>query len=164
MMPFSKEQAKPFREALLDDQSRHDLAALLKKHAPGKVRYTLPALYAIGDIDWALRGRSYWAHDDPRRRQRTTAGRRRAREASMGAARFKADAQLRLIALPTLGVHVPGIEHWVQWDVRYRKVDSDMLTPVGELIARRPWARSRKPPYSPEGTMSRSGKHGSRWP
>ncbi|RGP76035.1 trna -lysidine synthase [Fusarium longipes] len=35
--------------------------------------------------------------------------------------------QLTLLALPTLGIHVPGLERWVKYDVRYKKVDVTLL-------------------------------------
>ncbi|XEV01928.1 hypothetical protein FSHL1_007215 [Fusarium sambucinum] len=35
--------------------------------------------------------------------------------------------QLTLVALPTLGIHVPGLERWVKYDVRYKKVDVTLL-------------------------------------
>ncbi len=148
VMPFSEEHAKPFREALLDDRSRHELAALLKKHAPGKVRYTLPALYVAGDLEWALRGHRYWARKTP-----TEDGYgEKERLLPMDweerlhweLARFDSDRQLRLIALPTLGVHMPGIEHWVQWEVRYRKLEASMVV-SGDRLSDSPWVHPK--PY-----------------
>ncbi|QPC71728.1 hypothetical protein HYE68_002480 [Fusarium pseudograminearum] len=35
--------------------------------------------------------------------------------------------QLTLVALPTLGIHIPGLERWVKYDVRYKKVDVTLL-------------------------------------
>lgn len=32
-----------------------------------------------------------------------------------------------LLALPSLGIHVPGLERWVRYEVRYRKVDTALL-------------------------------------
>lgn len=43
--PFSPEHAKAFRTALPPEQ-RERLEAVLKHYAPGKVRYTLPGIYA----------------------------------------------------------------------------------------------------------------------
>ncbi|KAM0213509.1 hypothetical protein ACHAQI_004154 [Fusarium lateritium] len=34
---------------------------------------------------------------------------------------------LTLLALPTLGIHIPGLERWVKYDVRYKKVDIGLL-------------------------------------
>ncbi|KAK0708949.1 hypothetical protein B0T26DRAFT_742564 [Lasiosphaeria miniovina] len=81
--PFEAEHQKPFRESLADDNVRDRLSRLLKVHAPSKVRYTLPAIYAQAD--------------------------------------------LHLIALPTLGVQLPGVEDWLTWEFRYRKVDVSPL-------------------------------------
>ena len=162
-MPFVLEHAKPFREALLEDHAKDTLAALLKKHAPGKVRYTLPALYAVREIDWALeglpdprRGDAARAADDeeadndaeaalesepevdddlPENNQ--SADRRHV--ASQGKWKGGGLGALRLLALPTLGVHLPGIEHWLQWEVRYRKVDGGLLE--RDDAARGPWNR-----------------------
>lgn len=50
VQPFAKEHGKPLRE-LLDPDDRARLAALLKRYAPGKVRYTLPAIYLEEDLD-----------------------------------------------------------------------------------------------------------------
>ena len=35
--------------------------------------------------------------------------------------------RLTLLALPTLGIHIPGLERWVKYDVRYKKVDVTLL-------------------------------------
>ncbi|CAK7270497.1 hypothetical protein SEPCBS119000_004121 [Sporothrix epigloea] len=201
LQPFDRAHSKPFREALANNaQSLFQLDAFLaalKTHAPGKVRYTLPALYVTSDIDWALAGKPYWPdvhaaeadwaarHEEreltvagdyvgegglsegilagvgdycgdyysnhPPVYRHTGLGRRndlflwerhqrtyeraqyqqRAKEAS-GALQLTRAAELRrpvdrLLALPTLGVHIPGIEDWLQWEVRFRKVDTALL-------------------------------------
>ncbi|KAJ9143290.1 Adenine nucleotide alpha hydrolases-like protein [Pleurostoma richardsiae] len=129
--PFNKEHAKPFREALLDDNERDRLAALLKRHAPGKVRYTLPAIYIASDKDWAVH-----AHTSSRRTgtggQGTTRPLTNTGEDGLEAEDVVATSiggtkkkQARtLVALPTLGVYLPGIDHWLHWEVRYRRVDA----------------------------------------
>ncbi|KAI1343789.1 adenine nucleotide alpha hydrolases-like protein [Xylariaceae sp. FL0016] len=48
--PFSPSHAKAFREALAP-HDREQLEAMLKRYAPGKVRWTLPALYVEDDLD-----------------------------------------------------------------------------------------------------------------
>ncbi|KAK1506041.1 PP-loop family protein [Colletotrichum tamarilloi] len=68
-------------------ERRAEFEGILKRFAPGKVRYTLPALYAVN------------------------------RDEKTG------EEVLRMLALPTLGVGLPGLERWVQYEVRYRKVD-----------------------------------------
>ncbi|KAK1975790.1 PP-loop family protein [Colletotrichum cereale] len=74
-----------------NDDGRARLEGILKRFAPGKVRYTLPALYAV-------------------HRDEETGG-----------------ETLRMLALPTLGVRLPGLERWVEYEFRYRKVDMGLL-------------------------------------
>ncbi|KZL78242.1 PP-loop family protein [Colletotrichum tofieldiae] len=73
------------------DDGRARLEGILKRFAPGKVRYTLPALYAVN------------------------------RDEETG------EEVLRMLALPTLGICLPGLERWVQYEFRYRKVDMGLL-------------------------------------
>ena len=40
---------------------------------------------------------------------------------------LKAQGTMQLLALPTLGVALPGFEDWVGCEVRYRKVDAEVL-------------------------------------
>ncbi|KAF6820365.1 PP-loop family protein [Colletotrichum musicola] len=94
------------REAAEDPRVR--LESVLKRFAPGKVRYTLPALYAVNvDEDTGAE-------------------------------------VLRMLALPTLGVQLPGLERWVRYEVRYRKVDWDLLDHGGEDRTRGGEKRRRK--------------------
>ncbi|KPM45798.1 hypothetical protein AK830_g812 [Neonectria ditissima] len=79
--PFRPEDAKVFRKAL-SPMRRARLEQLLKHYAPGKVRYTLPALYSVE------RQRDHYS-------QHIT-------------------QTLTLLALPTLGIHIPGLERWVR--------------------------------------------------
>ncbi|KAL0940594.1 PP-loop family protein [Colletotrichum truncatum] len=104
--PFSPQHAKAFREGLGGgsssgsnssnkevpaDDARIRFEGILKRFAPGKVRYTLPALYAVN------------------------------RDEETG------QEILRMLALPTLGIQLPGLERWVLCEARYRKVDWDLL-------------------------------------
>ncbi len=156
LQPFDKAHSKPFREALAAGGvtaggAAAAFQATLKAFAPGKVRYTLPALYTSGDISWALDGRPYWPSDEELAGVSVAVA---AGEEEMGlqAARFHWERELRraeqaswphpqqpawrLLALPTLGgVHIPGIEHWLQWEVRYRKVDTALLESSSEATA-----------------------------
>ncbi|CAK7221043.1 hypothetical protein SBRCBS47491_004392 [Sporothrix bragantina] len=199
LQPFDKAHSKPFREALAaNSHSRSQLdtfLATLKAHAPGKVRYTLPALYVTSDITWALEGKGYWPDvkagekewvvRDEKRQQAVAAGdyvgegdlyeaivigttdycdyysthppiyrptglgrrddlfmwerhlrtyeraqyqRRLAESESAPPASSQAKQPVdQLLVLPTLGIHIPGIEDWLQWEVRYRKVDTGLL-------------------------------------
>ncbi|KAG5982353.1 hypothetical protein E4U55_002019 [Claviceps digitariae] len=49
ILPFMPQHAKPFREALDADQHAR-LDQILKYYAPGKTRYTLPALYSVEEV------------------------------------------------------------------------------------------------------------------
>lgn len=148
--PFEARYAKAFRDSLPDGQTRDKLAALLKHHAPGKVRYTLPAIYTGGDHERALR--------EPERRQDTEStglleepeAKKQWREIGVLAQRQEyykirdwekevgiwdvsnatasAKAEKRvLVALPTLGISKPGLSSWIRYDIRYRRVERDTL-------------------------------------
>ncbi|KAF9772251.1 hypothetical protein IL306_010033 [Fusarium sp. DS 682] len=92
--PYQAEYAKAFRKAL-PPLRRARLEKLLKHYAPGKIRYTLPAIYGVE------------RKRDPYSEHITTT--------------------LTLLALPTLGIRIPGLERWVKYDVRYKKVDVSLL-------------------------------------
>lgn len=153
--PFEVEHQKPFREALEDPRARDNLSLLLKRYAPAKVRYTLPALYATDDVTELLAGGAYWPAEPkeetslasqssedneavellPDRFPKYQSEWRKspkAREIFYSRLTWEQERagrrrKLQLIALPTLGVCLPGVEDWVQWDFRYRKVDFDLL-------------------------------------
>ncbi|QPG93717.1 hypothetical protein C2857_001985 [Epichloe festucae Fl1] len=91
ILPLVPQHAKPFRRALPPKQ-RARLEQILKYYAPGKIRYSLPALYSV--------------------------------EASRGE---DANPTLTLLALPSLGIHVPGLERWVKYEARYRWIDAALL-------------------------------------
>ncbi|ERT03435.1 pp-loop family protein [Sporothrix schenckii 1099-18] len=186
LQPFDREHSKPFREALAAGPSGPGrlsaFLATLKTYAPGKVRYTLPAIYASSDVSFALDGGAYWpeasaaenyaeygedgedaedaadavdsageggdakddrvdyASDEPppfrnsghRQFDLFTWERdqRRFEQAHRKAWPDPSRPPGRLLVLPTLGAHIPGIEDWLQWEVRYRKVDRGVLDSV----------------------------------
>jgi tRNA(Ile)-lysidine synthase len=165
--PFMPEHAKPFREALEDDGARAYLAAMLKRYAPGKVRYTLPGIYVVGDDTGVLDGdEEYWKRvpgldrvtydghgqdlpvtaqplpnwvTSPLTSQEVFKLPVDIRGSNKGTLwyhdihweynrRQKAGKHTgRLLALPTLGVQIPGTEKWFQYEIRYRKVDKASL-------------------------------------
>jgi tRNA(Ile)-lysidine synthase TilS/MesJ len=90
--PLHAEYLKPFRMALNPEQ-RARLERLLKYHAPGKVRYTLPAIYSV--------------EPDPEGGESPI---------------------MTLLALPSLGIHIPGMERWIRYELRYRHVDLSLLS------------------------------------
>lgn len=92
VLPFLPSSAKPFRMAL-PPRDRANLEKILKHYAPGKVRYSLPALYSVEETG-----------DDQNPKQILT-----------------------LLALPTLGIHVPGLERWVKYEARYKNIDISLL-------------------------------------
>ncbi|KAF4976561.1 hypothetical protein FZEAL_6795 [Fusarium zealandicum] len=110
VQPFRAEHAKAFRKAL-PPLRRARLEKLLKHYAPGKVRYSLPALYGI------VRERNpYSPH---------------------------VTTTVTLLALPTLGINIPGLERWVRYEVRYKNVDT-------KLLGHQPRGQRRSPvPYKP---------------
>ncbi|KAH6877268.1 hypothetical protein B0T10DRAFT_413436 [Thelonectria olida] len=110
VQPFQPTEAKGFRKAL-SPMRRAKLERLLKHYAPGKIRYTLPALYSVE------RERDHFSQHVTR--------------------------TSTLIALPTLGIHIQGLERWVRYQVRYKKVDTTLMghEPVGEKShATRNWS------------------------
>lgn len=92
ILPYQPEHAKAFRLALPREE-RLRLEQVLRRRAPGKVRYSLPALYAEHEAG-----------------------------AGDGAA-----GTSTLLALPSLGIRVPGLERWVKYEVRYKRVDRSLL-------------------------------------
>ncbi|KAK0670044.1 hypothetical protein QBC41DRAFT_98793 [Cercophora samala] len=159
VMPFEPEHQKPFKEAL-DEQGRNDLAAMLKRYAPGKVRYTLPGLYAKVDVTGVMQRDEYWpdreeldkwtvrqeaeTKEETGNTENTTSdmaeqdssASKRAMQATQAKlwednlrAKSK-DSTPQLLALPTLGIHIPGLEDWLRWEIRYKKLDPDMLLTV----------------------------------
>ncbi|KAL6794559.1 hypothetical protein GGI42DRAFT_139068 [Trichoderma sp. SZMC 28013] len=93
VLPFLPSYAKPFRMAL-PPRERANLEKVLKHYAPGKVRYSLPALYSV-------------------------------EESGQGE---NLEPILTLLALPTLGIHVPGLERWVKYEARYKNIDVTLLS------------------------------------
>lgn len=93
ILPFQANHTKPFRDALPKDQQAR-LAAVLQHYAPGKIRYTLPAIYKSDVV-----GRDVVPRSD----------------------------ELTLLALPTLGIHLPDLSKWLKYEVSYKKVDLSLL-------------------------------------
>jgi tRNA(Ile)-lysidine synthetase-like protein len=205
--PFDMAHHKPFREAL-GDRGRKDLAAVLGRYAPGKARYTLPAVYATLDVGGLLSGESAWwpewkekegkdgkdgkeggrevrvgdgakslaawaaglvyqqqrpvvSHEEvtagEQMREAETVAKMKDRGlGSLQLSRLEWELKLKetevvqLLALPTLGIGLPGLEDWLRCDVRYRKVDEELLRLSkygGRLIGRREMRERVKPLY-----------------
>ena len=111
----------------------------LKAHAPGKVRYTLPGIYVAADIGWALRGEPYWPpalrvtnsvaprEKESMRRHQLSDWECEQRDGERAQWPAPDRPAQHLLALPTIDVHVPGLRKWVQWEVRYKKVNTGLL-------------------------------------
>ncbi|KAL2132398.1 hypothetical protein VTI74DRAFT_3875 [Chaetomium olivicolor] len=168
ILPFEAEHHKPFREALGDDESgereKKELAGMLRRYAPGKIRYTLPAIYAVVDVARLLKTGEWWPDElkvqylqpqgqtidtaDAVQRDAEVASEKETAQQEQDAlvkgilpqglsqlqasrleweTNLRKKEQLQLLALPTLGFAVPGLEDWVRWEVRYRKVDEELL-------------------------------------
>ncbi|KAK4118699.1 adenine nucleotide alpha hydrolases-like protein [Parathielavia appendiculata] len=162
--PFEAEHYKPFRETLAEDDDEgyrkdKELAAILRRYAPGKTRYTLPAIYSTVNVSGLLRRGKWWpkelevlplAHDKAQAaaggggvsetRQHEEMAEievidliRKKGLGGLAAARMEWEQILKecdkpqLLALPTLGIGLPGLEEWLRWEVRYRKVDVELL-------------------------------------
>ena len=146
--PFEARHAKAFRDSLPDGQSRDKLVALLRHYAPGKVRYTLPAIYTGGDHERAVREAGRPRDTEKTGHLEEAVAKRRWRELDILAQRQEyhkirawerevgiwdgnngdtKDERRVLVALPTLGVARPGLSNWIRYDIRYRRVDRGTL-------------------------------------
>ncbi|RYP87894.1 hypothetical protein DL770_004728 [Monosporascus sp. CRB-9-2] len=125
VQPFAKEHAKPFRELLPpDDRGR---LALLKRYAPGKVRYTLPAIYLEEDLDLdSMVPRPDYPSPEPTPEEELRKSRR-----VLNDPHLVDTSKMKLLALPTLGIQIPGVEHRLRYEVRYRRVDRKTLETAG---------------------------------
>ncbi|KAJ6780124.1 hypothetical protein PWT90_03837 [Aphanocladium album] len=98
VLPLMAEHTRAFKAAL-NPKDRARFEKLLKYHARGKVRYTLPGIYAL-------------------QAPIITPG---------GTGSEEAHRKMMLLALPTLGIHIASLEKWVRYDVRYKHVDTQIL-------------------------------------
>ncbi|KAI0843742.1 adenine nucleotide alpha hydrolases-like protein [Hypoxylon sp. FL0890] len=148
VQPFLLEHAKPFRELLTpDDKNR--LAAILKRYAPGKVRYTLPAIYLEEhlDLDNVVPRPNY---PYPGRTNRGEDGGEGKWEVSSHP-KVLDNSKMKLVALPTLDIQIPGLEEWAWYEIRYRKVDRDTLRVAGSF--------HRGPFVAPRAVKKRAMRH-----
>ncbi|KAL7624470.1 hypothetical protein AAE478_006035 [Parahypoxylon ruwenzoriense] len=122
VQPFMWEHAKKFRESLTPDD-RDRLIALMKTYAPGGVRYTLPAIYLEEPLDLMdqnlgprpgypnpvfVDGKIVSMHP-----------------------KVLDSSKMQLVALPTLGIQLPGTDDWLSCEIRYRKADRGTLSAAG---------------------------------
>ncbi|KAL2754619.1 hypothetical protein ACRALDRAFT_1076255 [Sodiomyces alcalophilus JCM 7366] len=184
--PFHPSHAKDFRDSL-DEQGRSVLADVLRRYAPGKVRYTLPALYSIeswpeGDSEESPSGRSEgnasdgWvgpgdgqgredssgSNKNGDSQQPSTGERKPRRHASPppeGIDIWRGEKRrIKLLGLVTMGVRLPGLEEWVEWEVRYKRVDQRMLEKTMPLGLMSGPARSHRKTRSRRAVRGRTVK------
>ncbi|KAH8883804.1 hypothetical protein GQ53DRAFT_698671 [Thozetella sp. PMI_491] len=128
--PFQQEHYKSFREALSREERRR-LERLLRRYAPGKVRWTLPAIYAPYDSTHLLRGEDHWPKELQFSGPQEDLPNPRSSVPFLNRLKFEhrklETPRPTLLALPTLGVQLPGVDEWVEWEFRYRKVDDGLL-------------------------------------
>lgn len=178
--PFEAAYQKDFREGLLaGDKLKHKevFVNMLKAYVPGRIRYTMPAVYAETNISGLLNGTdAYWPQPPEHLRRAAAkiseddlntpmpekitheqlakmtkdqmfellhlhkkwedeqASKYKDHDELWEESRYLSHSsgprptnQRKLVALPTLGLSLPGIYDWMQCEVRYRKVDGDLL-------------------------------------
>ncbi|KAI0131163.1 hypothetical protein F4814DRAFT_405104 [Daldinia grandis] len=146
ILPFLKEHAKAFREQLPpEDQKR--LAILLKRYAPGKVRYTLPAIYleeplCLLDMENTTPRPGYPKLPLKAVSTDSNSGDSSSEAEGESEKNGKQDphsmhptildtSKIKLLALPTLGIQLPALDNWMSYETRYRKVDGETLRMAG---------------------------------
>lgn len=102
--PYQPSFACEFR-ARLPKAEKEKLDSLLGTYAPGKVRYTIPAVYYDGDVDVA--------------------------KSKVWIGKGEEEPLKRVLGLPSLGVWLPGMNDLVRCDVRYRAVGGGILERCG---------------------------------
>ncbi|KAI3317606.1 adenine nucleotide alpha hydrolases-like protein [Xylariaceae sp. AK1471] len=131
LQPFIKEHTKAFREQLAPDD-RDRLAVLLKRYAPGKTRYTLPALYFEEDLDLNhVEPRPYYPLPPSVLQHVATA--KRSSDPNSDHPRVLDVSKMKLVALPSLDIQIPKLEDWLEYEIRYRRIDRATLHTAGSF-------------------------------
>ncbi|KAK5635008.1 hypothetical protein RRF57_010720 [Xylaria bambusicola] len=134
VQPFALLHAKAFRKSLTP-KDRNRLKAYLKRYAPGKTRFTLPALYLEEDLDLEdMKPRQYYP-ESPAGMLRH-AGDIAALEADPTISdhpKVIDVSKMRLIALPSLNIQIPNLDKWLEYEIRYRRVDPATLEATNRL-------------------------------
>ncbi|KAI1300765.1 adenine nucleotide alpha hydrolases-like protein [Xylaria venustula] len=134
LQPFHISHAKAFRESLAPEDKDH-LGAVLKRCAPGKTRFTLPALYLeeyldLSNADNVRPRRGYpispailkmeyniEVTDDPTSEHP-----------------YPPDiSKMRLVALPSLDIQLPHVDRWIDYEIRFRRIDRGTLNTAGSF-------------------------------
>ncbi|KAI1076504.1 adenine nucleotide alpha hydrolases-like protein [Whalleya microplaca] len=187
VQPFAPAHAKALREALAPED-RKKLAAALKRDAPGKVRYTLPAVYleeeldlrrpeprmgypapvgAYADTDTADAATADTTTPSPEDEEddngsSSSSGGSSGEDGGEGERGQEGEQQtqtetqtetepdtespttytteqqhqaagMQLLALPTLGIHVPKLDDWLVYEIRYKRADRAVLGAAGKF-------------------------------
>ncbi|KAI8963016.1 hypothetical protein F5Y11DRAFT_167976 [Daldinia sp. FL1419] len=135
VLPFLQEHAKSFREQLPPEEQKK-LATFLKRYAPGKVRYTLPAFYLEEPLDLLdmenLQPRPGYPVPPSAQPRDTLDNKNGANQDSPSMHPAVMDtSKIKLIALPTLGIKLPAFDDWMSFETRYKKIDREMLRVAG---------------------------------
>ncbi|KAI1480548.1 hypothetical protein F4774DRAFT_75619 [Daldinia eschscholtzii] len=134
VLPYLLEHAKDFREQL-PPRDQKLLASLLKRYAPGKVRSTLPAFYLeepldLLDMENSTPRAKYpmveWDNNNNKEDPNGNDGEGVGEPRSMHPVVMDT-SKLKLIALPTLGINHPGLDDWMAYETRYRKIDRNTI-------------------------------------
>ncbi|KAI1428386.1 adenine nucleotide alpha hydrolases-like protein [Xylaria sp. FL1777] len=140
LQPFERSHAKAFRESL-SPEDRDRLGTLLKRYAPGKTRFTLPALYLEEDLDLE--------NPKPRRYYplspafvRKYYGKEITADPTSDHPMIFDVSKTKLIALPSLDIQIPHLESWLEFEIRYRRIDRATLETAG-LFHRGPFVSPR---------------------
>ncbi|KAI0537028.1 hypothetical protein GGR58DRAFT_473194, partial [Xylaria digitata] len=135
LQPFERSHAKAFRESLTPED-RGRLSLLLKRFAPGKTRYTLPALYFEEDLDLNnVRPRPYYPLSPLLQQKYETSNSRsvNTEDPISDHPRTIEVSKLRLVALPSLGIQIPKLDDWLEFEIRYRCIDHDTTNTAGSF-------------------------------
>ena len=131
VQPFAKEHAAALR-AQLTPHNRARLETLLRRHAPGKVRYTLPALYLEEPLDLAdVRPRPDYPMPGAVPEGTARHGRNASTAAEATASAAAAAGKIQILALPSLDVRVRRLDDWLRYEIRYKMVDRGTLETAG---------------------------------
>ncbi|KAI2641995.1 adenine nucleotide alpha hydrolases-like protein [Xylaria nigripes] len=138
LQPFLRQHAKAFRE-LLNPDDRDRLAALLKRYAPGKTRYTLPALYLEEPLDLNnVKPRRYYPAPPSYLKKHMEALKARGEwnddmDTESDHPLVPDVSKMMPIALPTLDIQIQHLENWLEYDIRYRRFDRTTLATAGSF-------------------------------
>ncbi|KAI1366369.1 hypothetical protein F5Y08DRAFT_136779 [Xylaria arbuscula] len=120
VQPFKVSDAKAFRESLTP-KDRARLNDLLKRYAPGKTRYTLPAIYLEEVLDLVP------ISSTASRRWYNSGANPNSRDLASDDPTCLGVSKLKLVALPTFGIQIPHLENWLRYKIRYRRIDRSTL-------------------------------------